>query len=157
MHWACQHALFQVQEALDAIIRAFPKHHLMLKLAKFKMKMLVFPWGKHLHPPSDTLGHTLVSSHADAQLHQHLIHGVYQSDDANDITASLQHTLVLVRQAAIIEKRLRHNGLTWRVGLSSYTQWLAMCFEQGALNSEEKDLLARTAQAVEQVIKVDDF
>jgi len=47
--------------------------------------------------------------------------------------------------------------LTWRVGLSSYTQWLAMCFEQGALNSEEKDLLARTAQAVEQVIKVDDF
>ncbi|MDQ6989032.1 MAG: acyl-CoA dehydrogenase [Mariprofundaceae bacterium] len=157
MHWACQQALFEVQRALAGIIREFPRHNLIFKLAHIKMRAVVFPWGEQLQPPSDDLGHMLVTACADEAVQAQLNQGIYQDTDPAGITGRLSHALQLVKQASVIEQRLKAGDFVWKVGLKTYTQWLEHCYQQGQLNQEEKTCLMDTAQAVQRVIQVDDF
>ncbi|MBI4937017.1 MAG: acyl-CoA dehydrogenase [Nitrosomonadales bacterium] len=54
LHWAMQDALYRIQVAFDGTLQNFPS-----RFAALLLRVLIFPLGRCLAPPSDELGHRI--------------------------------------------------------------------------------------------------
>jgi len=147
VQWACQYALYQVQEALHGIIRHFP-----MRFARWKLYAWVFPLGRRCYPPSDALNQQLASQlQQPGDARKAWLDGIYLPDDADDSVGCLEYALQLTLQAEPIEQRLRDLDVN-----DKQENWQTLC-EQDILNKDELELLVQAAKAVRKAIDVDDF
>ncbi|MDQ6968447.1 MAG: acyl-CoA dehydrogenase [Mariprofundaceae bacterium] len=147
VEWACQYALYQVQEALHGIIRHFP-----IRLARWKLFAWVFPLGRRLHQPSDALNQQLAAQlQQPGDVRKTWLDGIYLPDDADDIVGRLEYALQLTLQVEPIEQRLRDLEMTF-----TRENGQVLC-EQGVLNQDELKLLLQADIAIRKAIDVDDF
>jgi len=145
--WACQYALYQVQEALHGIIRHFP-----IRLLRWKLYAWVFPLGRSLQKPADALNKQLalqLQQPGDAR--KAWLDGIYLPDDADDVVGCLEHALQLSLQVEPIEQRLRDAGVMF-----AHEDGVKLC-EQGILTKDELELLVQAERAIRKAIDVDDF
>ncbi len=152
VRWSCEHALHEAQLALDGILENFHPRPL-----AWLGRLLVFPLGRRLRPPSDRLTHEvarLLLEHGEAW--ERLISGVFRCRDPEDIVGRLEHALELTLKAEPIERRLKERGARFRGGCS-YPEWLAALRERNMLDESEQRLLAQAHQAMRHAIDVDDF
>ncbi len=147
VEWACQHALYQVQEALHGIIRHFP-----IRLARWKLYAWVFPLGRRLHQPTDVLNQQLASQLQEpGDARKAWLDGIYLPDDADDLVGRLEYALQLTLSVEPIEQRLHDLGITF-----TQENGQTLC-EEGVLNKDELKLLLQANKAVRKAIDVDDF
>lgn len=152
LHWSCQHALYQIQEALHGIIRHFP-----VRVIGWKLRVWTFPLGRHLNPPSDYLGHQITKLMMQpGEERSVLIDGIYLPEDSTDIIGRLEHALTLTLQSDEIEKRLKKAGYVFQPSVT-YDQWLKALLTDEVISKDEMGLLKKTHQVVRSVIMVDDF
>ena len=119
LEWSTKYCLYQVQVALDEILRNFP-----VKWLGVIVRHLIFPLGLSLRPPNDSLGHRVAALLLKpGEARDRLTAGIYHSDDPNDITGCLEDALHKVIKAEPIERRLRHDQITQH-GLEDYPQWI---------------------------------
>lgn len=150
--WGCEHALYQVQEALDGIMRNFPN-----RLAALKMRAWVLPLGRRLTPPSDRLNHAVAELLMQPSgTRQQLVAGIYRNDDPADSVGRLHQALQLTLKAEPIEASLKEKGEVWHPN-ESYGEWLKRMQNEGHLTKDEVTLLGETRDAVYQAVRVDDF
>jgi len=145
--WACQYALYQVQEALHGLIRHFP-----MRIVRWKLYAWIFPLGRRLHQPDDALTQQLaLQLQTPGEARKPWLDGIYLPDDADDIAGRLEYALQLTLQSEPIEQRLADLGV-------QYTQenGQALC-EQGILHKDELKLLMQADKAIRKAIDVDDF
>ncbi|MDX8395489.1 MAG: acyl-CoA dehydrogenase [Mariprofundaceae bacterium] len=149
VHWSCQHNLYQVQQALDGIIRHFP-----IRPIAWKLRVWLFPFGKRMHPPSDQLGHQISTQMMlPSQTRDKLVAGIYMSNNPDDLTGCLEHALTLTLKSEPIERRLRKKGIH-----SSITEEnIKKLVDQDEISQDEAELLIAMQQAVRTAIMVDDF
>ncbi|MDX8407911.1 MAG: acyl-CoA dehydrogenase, partial [Mariprofundaceae bacterium] len=149
--WGCEYALYQVQEALDGIMRNFPN-----RLAAVKMRAWVLPWGRRLSLPSDRANKAVAELLMQPSgVRQQLVAGIYRNDDADDALGCLHQALQLTLQAEPIEARLKKDGQRWHPN-EDYADWLARLQADGHLSSDEVEILAKARDAVSRAIRVDD-
>lgn len=147
VQWACQYALYQVQEALHGIIRHFP-----MRIVRWKLYAWVFPLGRRLNPPSDALNHQLALQLQDlGDARKTWLDGIYLPDDAKDVVGCLEYALQLTLQTEPIMQRLRDLDIN-----DAQENWQVLC-EQGVLNKDELKLLMQVEKAIRKAIDVDDF
>ncbi|MFC1542477.1 acyl-CoA dehydrogenase [Pseudomonadota bacterium] len=152
VHWACQHALYQVQEALHGIVRHFP-----VTIIGWKLKAVIFPLGRQLHMPSDYIGHQIAKMMmVPDERRAALVDGIYLPDDPKDIIGRLEHALILTIEADEVEKRLREAGQR-HMPSESYEVWVSGLKSDGSISKDEASLLNRAHRAAHDVIMVDDF
>jgi len=152
VHWACQFCLYQVQQALDGVIRNFP-----VRPVAWKMRFWAFPLGCRLSVPDDALTHQVAAMLLEPSASRdRLVDGIYAPDDADDATGRLVHAMTLTIRAEPIERKLRSQGKQHRPD-QSYENWLAVLVSEQVLNREEADVLLDARQAVRNAIMVDDF
>ena len=152
VEWTVKYCLYQVQVALDEILRNFP-----VKWLGVIIRHSIFPLGLNLRQPNDSLSHRVASLLLKpGAARDRLTAGIYQSDDPNDITGCLEDALHKVIKAEPIERRLRHDHVTQH-GLEDYSQWVSSLLESGQVTSEEADILLQARLATARVIAVDDF
>jgi len=152
LHWACQYSLYQVQQALDGVIRNFP-----VRLVAWKMRVWAFPLGRRLQLPDDHLAHQVAGILLEpSATRQRLVEGVYLPDDEKDLTGRLHHAMSMTIQAEPIERKLRSNGQCYHPD-QDYGVWLKTMVKAGALDQPEAELLLATRLAVKAAIMVDDF
>lgn len=147
VQWACQYALYEVQEALHGIIRHFP-----VRLVRWKLYAWVFPLGRTLQKPSDVLNQQLalqLQEPGDAR--KTWLDGIYLPDDANDVVGCLEEALLLTLKIEPIEQRLRDENAVF-----TQENGLDLC-AQGLLNEKELKLLIQANKAIRKAIDVDDF
>jgi acyl-CoA dehydrogenase len=152
LEWSAKYCLYQVQVALDEILRNFP-----VKWIGVIVRHWIFPLGLSLRPPNDSLSHrvaALLLKPGGAR--DRLTAGIYHSDDPEDITGCLEDALHKVIKAEPIERRLRHDRITQH-GLEDYPQWISNLLESGQVSAEESDILLQARLATARVIRVDDF
>jgi len=150
--WSCEYALFQVQEALDGIMRNFPN-----RLAALKMRAWVLPWGRRLSLPSDHLNHAVAELLMQpSDVRQQLVAGIYRNNATDDPMGRLHHALQLTLKAEPIEERLKKDDQIWRPN-ENYTDWLDRLQSEGKLSPDESDILGKARDAVGLAIRVDDF
>ncbi|UCH39465.1 MAG: acyl-CoA dehydrogenase [Gammaproteobacteria bacterium] len=152
VEWSAKYCLYQVQNALDEILRNFP-----IKWLGVFIRHSIFPLGLSLRPPNDSLGHRVASLLIrPGEARDRLTEGIYISDDPDDITGCLEDALHKVIRAEPVERRLRHDQITQH-GLEDYPQWIERLRESGQLTAEEADILLQARAATARVIRVDDF
>lgn len=152
VEWSAKYCLYQVQLALDEILRNFPNKPLGL-LVRF----MVFPLGLSLRQPNDSLGHraaAILSKPGAAR--DRLTKGIYITQDENDITGKLELALHKVMQSDPIEKRLRASKII-KPDLLSDDQWLEVLLKDKIITAEEAVILRQGKQATRDIIMVDEF
>lgn len=152
VHWSMQFCLFEVQTALDGILRNFP-----IPVLGTLLRPAVFPLGRRLRQPDDAVGAKvaqLLLSPGDSR--DRLTDGIYISHDADDITGCLEFALVKSIETEDLRRRLRKSGHE-QAATEDYQSWLDNLKNEGHISAEESDLLQQTRIAIRRVIDVDDF
>ena len=152
LHWSCQFCLYQVQEALDGVLRNFP-----LRPLAWKMRLWALPLGRRLHLPADRLTHRVASMLLEPSASRdRLVSGIYRPQDPEDATGRLQHAMQMTIRTEPIERKLRDQGHAHRSD-QPYEGWLQTLVEQQVLKQEEAELLSEARLAIRSAIMVDDF
>ncbi len=152
VEWSTKYCLYQVQMALDEILRNFP-----IKWLGVIVRHAIFPLGLSLRKPNDSLSHRVAALLIKpGEARDRLTAGIYTTDDTDDITGCLEDALHKVIKAEPIERRLRHDEIN-RHGLEDYQQWIERLQNTGQVKTEEADILLQARAATRRVVMVDDF
>jgi len=152
LEWTAKYCLYQVQMALDEILRNFP-----IKWLGVVIRHSIFPLGLNLRQPNDALSHRVAALLIrPGEARDRLTNGVYITDDPNDITGCLEDALHKVVKAEPIERRLRHEQAEQH-GLEDYPQWLVRLQAAMQVSAAEADILLQARLATMRVVAVDDF
>lgn len=152
VEWSAKYSLYQIQMALDEILRNFP-----IKWLGVFVRMIIFPLGLNLRLPNDSLSHrvsALLIKPGDTR--NRLTSAIYHSDDINDITGCLEDALIKVVKAEPIERRLRHREI-FQSELLDYEEWVDGLMKAEKITREEAEILKLAHVATRNVIMVDDF
>jgi acyl-CoA dehydrogenase len=152
VEWSAKYCLYQVQIALDEILRNFP-----IKSLGLLIRIIIFPLGLNLRQPNDSLGHRVSSLLIrPSEARDRLTQGIYLSEDENDSTGCLEDAFAKVLVAEPIERRLKASQHI-KPDLQSYQQWIDDLVAIRMLSSEEAGILVSAQAATRKVIMVDDF
>lgn len=152
VHWGARHCLYEIQEALDGILRNFPS-----RVPAALLRLLLFPLGRRCRRPQDALGReiaALLLSPSPAR--DRLTAGLHVSEDPADPAGRIEHALGRVLAAEPIEARLRKAGEA-RGALQGFEAWLQDLQSRGLLEAEEAEVLREAETARRAAIMVDDF
>jgi acyl-CoA dehydrogenase len=152
VEWSAKYCLYQVQIALDEILRNFP-----IKSLGILVRIVIFPLGLNLRQPNDSLGHRVSSLLIrPSEARDRLTQGIFISEDVNDNTGCLEDAFAKVLLAEPIERRLKASQQV-KSDLTSYQQWIDELVATHVLSGEEADILLSAKAATRKVIMVDDF
>ena len=149
--WAFHNSIHQIEMALSGAIRNFPSRPLSVLLW-----MLVFPWGRRAHAPSDRLSHKVVALLFNPSLSRNrMLENLPLSSDhpAARVIASLQEAVNLEPLERKWNKIIKEKGVEasrkedqWEEGMRE--QWIT---------PEECQQLRRLHEMTLDAITVDDF
>lgn len=152
VEWSAKYSLYQIQMALDEVLRNFP-----IKWLGVLARTIIFPLGLSLRLPNDSLSHRVAALLVKpGQARDRLTQGIYISDDPDDITGCLEHALKKVILAEPIERRLRANDQV-KSDLQSYQQWIDELVGTDLISSADAKILMSAHTATRKVIMVDEF
>jgi acyl-CoA dehydrogenase len=153
LHWAIQDALYQIQQAFDGVIKNFPNAWVRLLL-----RVLVFPLGRCLSPPSDHIGHqiaTLLMQPGAAR--DRLTAGMYISDDEQDAVGALEAALASTLSCEPLQIKLQEARKAGKLNALEELLRIAEARDQGFISAEQALQLERDYALRRKVIMVDDF
>ncbi len=153
MEWAVKHNLYQVQQALDEILRNFP-----IKPLGIAMRWLViFPLGRRFRYPNDRVGHKVARLLLEpSAARDRLTEGIHIDDRPDDLTGCLEHALQMAVRVEPVMARLRKAGHEQHP-MTAWPDWIESLRADGILTDEEAELMQAWRPAVRRVIDVDDF
>lgn len=153
VQWGLEDLLHRIETSLHEVLLNFPNKHLGCLL-----RIIVFPLGRRLDPPSDAIGAEIARRlMRPGAARDRLLDGCYQSSDPNDVTGLLNSTLGKVIQADPIEVRLLKAIRSGELDHDSDADPLAVAAESGVISPEEAELVRDARAARLAVITVDDF
>jgi len=153
VEWSCQSLLYKLQNALDDILRNFPNPFLAAAL-----RIVVFPLGRHLKPPSDVLGQKvtqLFSSPTDSRAR--LTAGAYLTPHDTNVTGLINLALVKAIAADGIEAKIHAELRTGVIHGATPKAQADAALALGIINAGEMQILREAEEAIAKVIAVDDF
>ncbi|MGH8736930.1 MAG: acyl-CoA dehydrogenase [Burkholderiales bacterium] len=153
LEYSVQDALYQAQQALDAIIANFPS-----RLAALKLRAAVFPLGKRFAPPSDLLNHQCAQLLlAPGAARDRLTAGMYLARSEADPTCKLEAALAATIACEAIERKLHVAVKLGTIAPRAGADAAALGHDRGVISAEEYALWQKKEALRKEVIKVDDF
>ncbi|MDH5229434.1 MAG: acyl-CoA dehydrogenase [Gammaproteobacteria bacterium] len=153
VRWACEQCLYDIQEALYGIMSNFANRWLGIAL-----RLLVFPLGRVVNPPSDRLGRKVARLLlAPSSARDRLTHGIYVPSSLDEPLGRLEAALTMVDEMDVIEKRMyRERKKGTLKGLDLDTLSLE-AKEKGIINDLEYQRFKEYNELRKEIIAVDDF
>ena len=152
VEWSAKYCLYQIQMALDEVLRNFP-----IKWLGLIVRTIIFPLGLSLRQPNDSLSHRVAALLIKpGKARDRLTQGIYTSEDPDDITGCLEYALKKVILAEPIERRLRANDQV-KSDLQSYQQWIDEMVKMDFISNADADILLSAQAATRKAIMVDEF
>ncbi|MCP3672431.1 MAG: acyl-CoA dehydrogenase [Gammaproteobacteria bacterium] len=153
MQWAMENSLYRMQEALRGLFRNLP-----LRPLAWILRFLVFPTGLRFHHPTDRMDKAaakllLQPNETRDRLTQH----IYTSRNPDERVGLLDLALEAASAAAPVEKILRDARHAGKISRKGAQGLVGQALEQGVINQDQADKLARAEELRDQVIQVDAF
>lgn len=141
--------LHQIEKQLYGILLNFPS-----PIIGWILRRVVFPWGRRMAEPSDTLGHEVATIMLKPSASfDRLSEGLFVSRNRAEATGALEYAFQLVTDIKDIEAKIR---VARKEGLLQGDAPEA-ALQAGVISAAEAALLVDTAAAVREVIMVDEF
>ncbi len=152
VEWSAKYCLYNVQDALDEIMRNFPSVFFGQVL-----RAIVFPTGKSLRYPNDRVGHRVAKMLIEpSKARDRLTDGVFKSTDPQDPVGCVQHAFNAVVAAKEAERKLAKARI-FPPELGRQDSWLENAVAQGVIAEHEAKLVEEAHIATRAAIMVDDF
>ncbi|HEC12744.1 MAG TPA: acyl-CoA dehydrogenase [Acidiferrobacteraceae bacterium] len=153
MQWACEHALYRIQEGLDGVLRNFP-----VRPVAWLMRPILFPLGRRFAGPSDRLGHKVVQLIlSPSEARDRLTAGIYIPSAPEESLAKIEDALVKVIAAEEVEKILRQAVKDSSLTMTDSETLLGSAVAQNIITDEQADRVRAADAARLDVIQVDAF
>jgi acyl-CoA dehydrogenase len=154
VEWACQHSLYQVQQALMAIFDFLP-----LPMLAWSLKKLLFPFGQPLKTPDDGLIPQLAAILLnDCPARERLTAGIYLNTMAEDVSGRIEVAFKTVLAAAASEAKIsaaqQQKKLSKNADLEKI---LTEAIANNILTSQEADLVRVADKTRTAAVSVDAF
>ena len=150
--WSARYCLYNVQDALDEIMRNFPS-----VVVGQLLRVIVFPTGKSLRYPNDRVGHEVAKMLIESsQARDRLTDGIFKSVDPQDPIGCVQYAFHAVIAANEAERKLKKARLT-PPELGRPSDWLGDAVAKGVITEQEAKLVNEAHSATRAAIMVDDF
>lgn len=152
VEWSTKYCLYNVQDALDEILRNFPS-----VIVGQILRAIVFPTGKSLRYPNDRVGHEVAKILIESsEARDRLTDGIFKSTDPQDPIGRVQYAFNAVIAARDAERKLRKARLR-PPELGRPKNWLGDAVTQGIITEQEARLVEEAHSATRDAIMVDDF
>jgi acyl-CoA dehydrogenase len=153
VHWAMKDALAQVQQAFYGVFENFPS-----RLAAWKMRYLVFPWGRVFGAPEDWLGHQISKLLMESSAARDRLTGnTFIHLREEDPVGRLELAMEAAPAADTIEEKLRAAAKAGTVSGLTEEARLDSAVDKGILGRDEAATLRRFWNLRRACIMVDDF
>lgn len=153
LHWSMQDALYRTQQAFHEFLLNFPAG----KVARWLLRLMVFPRGLRCQPPSDALSHQVARLIlAPGEARDRLTAGMYLPTAKNDPLALLQEAMTCAIACEPVEARLRQ-AVKDKTLTAHEDEQVDQALAQGIISEGEAALLAQMKTLRRRVIMVDDF
>ncbi len=153
VQYALAGSLHRMQQALDGFLANFRPRPL-----AWLLRLLVFPIGRRLRPPSDRLVQrvaNLLLSPSEAR--DRLIEGAFLTPSANNPGGRIHAMLGEVIAGEPVERKLQKAIKSGEITALDAQAQLAEAVTKGLLSEAEAALLARVRERIAEAIAVDDF
>ena len=152
VHWACRHAVFQIQTALDGICQNLGG------FAGRMLRWLVLPLGPRLRPPDDRIGSAVARALLDDRSErERLTADIFVPPADEPGLGAMEAALDRAVDAIAVEKRLRDAVRAGRLDKAPGPELAAMAEQQGIISPAELQILLQADRCRDEVIKVDSF
>jgi acyl-CoA dehydrogenase len=151
--WSCEHALFEIQNALLGILDNLPS-----RPAAWLLKVLVFPLGARRRPPSDRLGSEVARQlleDRDARLE--LTKHIYQPRPHEPGLGKLEAALEKAVAAHAVETKIRDAVRSGKLDRAPGDELLEIALEARVITEQERQIVLDADEARAEVIQVDAF
>ena len=153
LEWSIEDALYRMQAAFSGLVENFPH-----ALAGFKLKLVTFPLGRRLAPPSDELGHKVAALLLEpSPVRERLTNGVYVPANPDEPVAQLEQALRAALAVEPVYARIYAAAKRNEVSGRTPDDLAAHAEQRGIITRDELDAIARSKALRRAVVMVDDF
>lgn len=151
--WICRDLLYRVQMQLDALIANLPN-----PWARFFIRCMVFPRGKHLQPPSDALSREVSNLLIESNdVRKRFSECLYNTPNKNNPISDMESVLVQVIAVAEIEKEISKARRDGKISGKTRDDIIASAVDLNIITREEAEQLLAVDRERRKVTSVDDF
>ncbi|GIV33975.1 MAG: acyl-CoA dehydrogenase [Chitinophagales bacterium] len=154
--WACEQALYKIQDAFDKIFNNFPVPGLSAILGgPVALWSRINPLGVR---PSDKLGHQIAEALLNpGPVRESLKEGVYLPKEPHEPLAQLEEAFRLVHESMDVYNKIRKAVKAKKLKKGRAKELLNDALEAKIINQAEYDLILKTEKLRNEVIRVDSF
>ena len=153
LHWACQHTIFNVQQALWEVLTLLP-----VKAITCGLRFVIFPLGKPYKEPGDELvGQTARILLSDSKARDRLTHGIYVNEKESDATGRIECAFKAVIAALPVEKKIHQAQKSKQLPKGMDEQVISQAVEKNIISKEEQAVIEEAERLRTLAITVDDF
>jgi acyl-CoA dehydrogenase len=153
LRWACEQALFRVDQALRGFVANFPN-----RPVAWLLHLLVFPVGRREPPPGDALGSEVARSLLEGRPpRERLTSDIYLPPPQEIGLGRLEAALAACVAARPAEAKLREAVRGGRLDPSPRSTLAERALAAGVIGGEERQLLAAAERGRAEAIEVDAF
>lgn len=153
VEWCCQQLLYECDLAIEGIIRNFP-----MKWARVVLKVILQPFGRQRHKPSDNLGHHIAQQLTEpSETRLRLSRFTFCEAIENCPLGQLEEAFYKICAVEELEKRIHKAVKAHDIVSLTLLDQIKEAEENDILNKEEAFLLRDAEMARQKAIRVDDF
>ncbi len=153
VEWGCEHALYEAQQALLGIIENLP-----LRPAAWLLKVLAFPLGPRLKPPSDRLGARVARSLLEDQAaRENLTRDIFVPNEDEVGLGRMEAALDNTVEGRRVERKLRDAVRAGEIDKAPGLQLARIGLEAGVITRTDFEILERAEETATEVVRVDAF
>ena len=157
LQWAMQDALNKIQQAFYGLFENLPSG-LIARLTAFKLRFVIFPYGREFNPPRDELGQAVVAAMLEpGAARDRLTAGVFIPKNEDDAVGTLEAALRAVIAAESVDAKIRAGVKAGTLKGRRADELAAQAVANNLISSDDVALLARAQELRRKVIMVDDF
>ena len=153
LDWGCQYVLYQLQRRMDEFLLNFPNRFVALC-----MRVVVFPLGRRLKPPSDKLNKKIADFITHPSIaRNHLGLNSYLTPNKNNPVGIMQQVLMQAVEVEPLEKKIHKAFRSGKVKGITFAEQVQSAEASGVLTAKEAEKILAYDKKRMEVIAVDDF
>lgn len=151
--WVCKDFLYRIQTQLDGLIANMPN-----VFVRFWLRIIIFPRGKNLQPPSDQLTRQVAKFvTAPGPVRDRFAENIYYTPNANNPVAQMESVLAQVIAVEPIESKVSKAYRKNLIKGYCLKELVASAVAANIITEEEANQLLLADHARMDIINVDDF